>query len=150
MRALVRHLVAGQLVFARALGSGAGQTSSADGAAAQLSEEFRSSGALMLDGFRRPGVLAELVDIPVGRVPGAVAVDVRITECLVHGWDLARATGQRTDFDDRVVEHEIEFTRGALALIPPDRTPFAPEQPAPTGATAIDRLAALVGRTVVP
>jgi uncharacterized protein (TIGR03086 family) len=145
-RSLVRHLVTGQMLFASALGSTAGDAVTDDDAG--LPDAFRTTGAVMLDAFHKPGALDQLVDVPVGRVPGSVAVDLRITECLVHGWDLARATGQTTTFDDAVVERELAFTRGALALVPPERSPFGPEQPAPPGASPTDQLAALLGRTV--
>ena len=40
----------------------------------------------------------------------------------------------------------LAFSRGKLADIPGDRQPFAPSQPVPAGAAAIDRLAACLGR----
>jgi uncharacterized protein (TIGR03086 family) len=86
--------------------------------------------------------------VPVGTVPGAVVVHLRLTETLVHGWDLAQATGQTTRFDERVAAQEIEFAEGALAIVPADRKPFAPPQPVRDSATALERLAALLGRTL--
>jgi uncharacterized protein (TIGR03086 family) len=149
VRALVEHLVTGQLLFASALGftAGADAVTGADDDV-RLPDAFRATGAVMLEAFRKPGALDQLVDVPVGRVPAGVAVDLRVTECLVHGWDLARATGQTTTFDDAVVEREIAFTRGALALVPSDRTPFGPEQPVAPDASPTDQLAALLGRIV--
>lgn len=75
---------------------------------------------------------------------------LRITELLVHGWDLARATGQPARFPDGLAQQELAFSRGALSAIPPERTPFAPSRPAGPDAPAIDQLAALLGRSTEP
>lgn len=66
----------------------------------------------------------------------------------MHGWDIARATGQRAEFDEAVAEQKLECSRGAVGAIPPDRRPFGPGQQAPGNAPAIERLAALLGRTI--
>jgi uncharacterized protein (TIGR03086 family) len=70
-----------------------------------------------------------------------------VVELVVHGWDLARATDQRLDVPDDVVRAELEFTRQSLPRVPADRMPFGPPQPAGEGASALDELAALLGRT---
>ena len=75
---------------------------------------------------------------------------LRIVEALVHGWDLARATGQPAEFPDDLPERELTFTRGKLADLPPDGRPFAPPRPVADDAPAIDRLAACLGRRVTP
>nr|WP_235619150.1 hypothetical protein [Embleya scabrispora] len=90
------------------------------------------------------------MQVPAGVVPGVVAVRLRTVEELVHGWDLARATGRRLRIPDDVVERELAFTRDALADIPTGRAPFAPPRPCPEHAPPLDRLAALLGRSVDP
>ncbi len=88
-----------------------------------------------------------MVTVPIGAVPGVVALHLRITESLVHGWDLAHSTGQPTDvLPDDLAEHELQFSRRQLPDLPPGRHPFAPSQPVPDDAPALDRLAALLGR----
>jgi uncharacterized protein (TIGR03086 family) len=72
---------------------------------------------------------------------------VRTVETLVHGWDLARATGRPTPFPDELVEAELAFSRDLLERIPEGRQPFAPSRPVADDAPAIDRLAALLGRS---
>ena len=80
-------------------------------------------------------------------VPAAVALHLRLTELLVHGWDLAIATGQPTvGLPEDVAEQELAFSRHQLTQLPPGRMPFAPPQPVDQDAPAIDRLAALLGR----
>jgi len=93
-------------------------------------------------------VLERAVSVPFGTVPGMMALHLRITEILGHGWDLARATRRPAPFDDAVVEQELQFSLQALTQLPSERTPFAAPTEAPQTATAIDRLAALLGRDV--
>jgi uncharacterized protein (TIGR03086 family) len=151
---LVNHMIIGNLLFAGILSGRPG--TSADVAKAHLTspladrpvEAYRESADAVLTAFRRPGVLDEQFVVPFGPVPGIVAAHLRITEVLVHGWDLARATGQSTDFPDDIVEQELAFSRAKVGEIPPGRTPFAPEQPVAQDAAPIDRLAACLGRTV--
>lgn len=149
VRDLVSHLVAGNSWFARAVGDQvaerAYQTSRPDG---DLAMAYRDSATALLDAFGRPGVLDRIVAVPIGSVPGLVALHLRITEVLVHGWDLARATGQPAEFPEDLAEEELAFSRGKVADIPPDRRPFAPPQPVADDAAAIDRLAAFLGRDV--
>jgi len=56
-------------------------------------EAYRSGVRALRAAFDRPGMLAETFDGPIGPAPGAVLLHMRINENLVHGWDLARATG---------------------------------------------------------
>ena len=56
---------------------------------ADMLDMHRESAAALLDAFRQPGVLERTVTIAFGNVPGVVALHLRVTESLVHGWDLA-------------------------------------------------------------
>jgi uncharacterized protein (TIGR03086 family) len=76
-------------------------------------------------------------------------VHLRVVETLVHGWDLARATGRELDVPAQVAEAELAFSRDLLGRLPAGRTPFAPSRPVADDAPALDRLAALLGRAPV-
>ena len=150
VRDLVEHVVGGNYRFARALrGEPPALPEDALRSGRDLLKAYRDSAAALLDAFRQPGVFERVVTIPFGTVPGMVALHLRITEVLVHGWDLARATGQPATFPDDLAERELAFSRAKLADIPSDRSPFAPPQPVAEDAPAIDRLAACLGRSVV-
>jgi uncharacterized protein (TIGR03086 family) len=148
VRDLVGHLVAGNALFARALGSSEPEPDREAGQDDDLLPAYRASAAALAGAFEQPGVLEKIVTVPFGTVPGFVALHLRITEVLVHGWDLARATGQPATFADDVAKQELAFSRKALGDVPPDRSPFAPPQPVADDAPAIDRLAACLGRDV--
>ena len=106
----------------------------------------RSSADDLLAAFGEPGALERPMTVPFGTVPGVVALHLRITEALVHGWDLARATGQVLARDDDLVEQELAFS--AAALDSPAARRASPRPAGPGGAPALDRLAALLGREV--
>jgi len=153
VRTLVGHLVSGNQLFADLL-NGATTVEEFRRAAARdvLGDDparaFHDAGQALRAAFRVPGALDRPVTVPFGTVPGVVALHLRLTEILVHGWDLARATAQQAVFDDAVIEQELEFSGPALAQLPPDRSPFAPSLDVSADAPALDRLAALLGRDV--
>jgi uncharacterized protein (TIGR03086 family) len=147
--ALTDHVVAGNRRFASALrGEPAlpSQPDDGDGARDRL-VAYRRSVDRLYEAFAAPGALDRIVSVPFGQVPGAVALHLRVVELVVHGWDLARATDQHLDVPDGVVRAELEFTRQTLPRVPADRMPFGPPQPAGEGASTLDELAALLGRT---
>ncbi|MGC3004700.1 TIGR03086 family metal-binding protein, partial [Streptomyces sp. G35A] len=73
------------------------------------------------------------VDLP-GEVAGAVAVD----ELVIHGWDLARATGQDYTPDPAALRMSHDFL--AAAAEDPDRGGiFGPVVPVPPDAPLLDR-----------
>ena len=154
VRQLVNHLVGGNRLFTRVLsgeplppleqlGRRAGEDQLGDDPAAA----WRTSAGELVDAFRAPGVLQRPHTVPAGTLPGPAVLHLRIVETLVHGWDLARATGQQPPFPDELVEPELAFSADLLGRLPEGRQPFAPSRPAADGAPAIDRLAALLGRT---
>ncbi|QHC26824.1 TIGR03086 family metal-binding protein [Streptomyces sp. GS7] len=79
--------------------------------------------------------------------PGGLLVQQVTVELLAHGWDLARAVGAPTDLAPEVAAEVLEAARLIYGAAPrTEGSSFAPERPAPPGATAADRLAAYLGR----
>ncbi|MGR6965340.1 TIGR03086 family metal-binding protein [Geodermatophilus sp. URMC 61] len=78
-------------------------------------------------------------------MPAPVAATVALDEVLVHGWDLAVATGQPYTADPASVAACTEFAAQAAAQGP---TPglFGPPVPVPDDAPPLDRLLGLTGR----
>jgi uncharacterized protein (TIGR03086 family) len=111
--------------------------------------EFDDASAATIAAFSAPGALERTLRLPFGTVPGAVAAQMAATDTLVHGWDVARATGQPTDL---APAESVELLENARQLLPdavrgPDgQAPFGPACEAPAGATNADRLAAFLGR----
>jgi uncharacterized protein (TIGR03086 family) len=78
------------------------------------------------------------VTLPADRT-AAVAAD----ELVVHGWDLARATGQPYQPDPATVQAALGFAERFADL---DGGPFGPSVPVPADATPFDRLLGAAGR----
>jgi uncharacterized protein (TIGR03086 family) len=83
---------------------------------------------------------------------GPMSVDAvaarRIDDLVAHLWDLAVATGQPVDYDPELVESVLAHYRERLDGLPREGKPVDEPQPVPDGATAADRLAAYLGRSV--
>jgi len=109
---------------------------------------YRSAAAAMCAAFGAPGALDRIYPSPIGPAPGSVLVHLRITELLVHGWDLARATGQPPALPADLAEGELAVWRAQFSDGVPAGLPFAPAQPVAAPAPAIDHLAAFLGRPV--
>ncbi|MEU1515370.1 TIGR03086 family metal-binding protein [Streptomyces sp. NPDC005811] len=102
----------------------------------ELAEAWRDPAAWT--GMTRAGG----VDLP-GAVAGAVAAD----ELVIHGWDLARATGQEYTPDPAALEAAHAFLRAAAAEDPSRGGGiFGPVVPVPEDAPLLDRAVGLSGR----
>ncbi len=150
VRQLVGHLVAGNHKFAAAAqGADFDPPASVDAAAGDdPTASFTASAATLIEAMNGPGALERTYASPVGTVPGPVLIHLRMVEYLVHGWDLARATGRPLQVDEGLVAQEFEFTRTSLDNVEGARRPFALPQPVSPDAPVLDRLAALLGRDV--
>lgn len=80
-------------------------------------------------------------------LPGEVAGKVAVNEIVVHGWDLAAATGHDYACEPELVQAAYEFVQSAVAQNP-DGSPglFGPPVAVPDNARPLDRLIGLTGR----
>ena len=79
-------------------------------------------------------------------MPGAVAGAVAADELVIHGWDLARATGQPYDPDPAAVRASYAFLWAATDETGPGDGVFGPVVPVPDDAPLLDRAVGLSGR----
>ena len=82
-------------------------------------------------------------------MPGPEAAAVTMNEVVVHGWDLATATGQQFEVDDASVQICIWF---AEPFSTPETAEFRGDAfgaviPVPDAAPALDRLLGMMGRS---
>lgn len=80
-------------------------------------------------------------------MPAEVAGNVATNEVVVHGWDLAVATGHDYAADPAMVEAAQAFVEPTMSQSP-DGVPglFGPPVAVPAGAAPLDRLVGLTGR----
>jgi uncharacterized protein (TIGR03086 family) len=118
----------------------------ADPASRTLEARVAATAEAALEAWRRRGLDG---DVTVGRsvYPARLAAEIIPLELLVHGWDIARATGTAIDVPDEVAGYVLGRAR---ALITPDKRgrSFAAEVPAPPDATALQQLIAFTGRSL--
>lgn len=142
-RDVVRHVVDSHELFCKLVGRTLGQVPSVDDDPAAAFDAARRVVQSDLDDPERAG--AEYDGI-FGRMTFAQGVDGFLSfDLVVHGWDLARATGQDESIDPAEVRR---LTADAERLGDAMRSSgaFGPAAEAPPGADEQTRLLALLGR----
>ena len=82
---------------------------------------------------------------PLGQMPGPALAGFTTLDILVHGWDLATATGQPADLDGRLAAHVLGFAEQAIT--PDTRAPrIGLALTVTPGAPVTNRLVAFLGR----
>lgn len=136
VRALLAHMVG----FLEVVAAGG-----LDGAVHGPGRSYATAGRAALSALSAPGALDLTWRLRVGEVPGTITLGIALIEAVVHGWDLARATGQPATVDPAAAEAALAF--GRTIMVPQLRErAFAPAVPVPPDAPAGDRLLAFLGR----
>ncbi len=87
------------------------------------SEMYRRTVETMLEAWQQPGALDREITLPRGRGRAESALYLHLGETLVHGWDLAMATGQDPSFDVEVVEASLAQYQSWLPACRPEGSP---------------------------
>lgn len=151
VRAVINHVVGGSFFFASTTEAGhvvdgGDAPDFAGGDFVSSYEEARTKAAAA---FGAPGAQEKIVKLPFGEFPGAGFMGIATVDTMTHAWDLAKATGQDTNLDPELAEQLLEQSKAAISddFRGDEPLPFGPEQQAPPGASAADRLAAFLGRS---
>ena len=108
--------------------------------------EVRSASATMAAALR-DGAATRPLRLGGSAMPGDMALSMILWEYQVHGWDLARATGQPWSPPDEAARESLEFAPGMLTGdYQGEGKAFAPRVPVPATAPPLDRLLGLSGR----
>jgi uncharacterized protein (TIGR03086 family) len=109
---------------------------------------YRDAATQVLAAWHTPGAEQHLISLSFGTVPAPLAAIVELTEIVVHGLDVAVATGQ----EDQVDQAQSGRLLALMTAMGMDRfrAPgiFGPERAAPADAPAHRRLLAFLGRGV--
>lgn len=119
----------------------------------ELIEAHVASAAIADAAFSAPDGLEREYRFTSRVVPGRIAIHMRSRDAFVHGWDLARATGQSTDLDPDIAMYLLGFSRQEFGQPQGNerRGPglrYAVEQPTHPQCTKADELAAFLGRRI--
>jgi uncharacterized protein (TIGR03086 family) len=150
VRALLSHVVAGNW-WASRLAAGAtieevGDAYEGDVLGPSPLGAYHESAEAAARVFEAPGALDAPCAVSYGPVPGEVYAGHRFVDVLVHGWDLAVATGQDTTLDPALVDAAWTVIEPQLDMLRASGQ-FGTERAVPDGAPAQDRLLLVVGRT---
>lgn len=96
--------------------------------------------------WREPGAFDGVAQAGPVELPAPQVARVALNELVVHGWDLARSTGQDYDPDPAAVATSAEFVATFDAPADVDGGLFGPPVEVAPDAPAIDRLAGMTGR----
>src|SRR5580704_8880842 len=109
---------------------------------------FAEQANRLLQAFAAPEAMERVMELPTGPSPGSLVIQVATGEIFVHGWDLARATGQAMPHDPGVADALWVSAWPALSAAVRAEHPsvFAPEVEVAGGRPAIDRLVGFLGR----
>ncbi|MGW8885222.1 TIGR03086 family metal-binding protein [Streptomyces sp. NPDC055749] len=151
VRELLAHLVGLTTAFRDAALKDLGPTTdtSPDAALPVLGADWREALPVLLDelvaAWRSPAALEGMTRAGGVDLPAEVAGRVALNELVIHGWDLARSTGQEFRAD------EADLRSSVVMLTPEEGGPdssdiFGPPVPVPADAPLLDRVIGMSGR----
>jgi len=155
VRALLHHLLGLTVAFRDAAGKVEGPTTSTPPSTVTdpLPEEWRERLRTRLDevarAWRDPAAWDGMTMAGGIRLPAEAAGLVTLNEVQMHGWDLARATGQPYDVDDDLAEAVLPIVTPSGDQEADARAReglFGPPVPVPDDAALFDRVLGLGGR----
>ncbi len=147
VRQLVNHTIGALVMFSDALTKGEADIGKLMGdlVGADALSSYDAAAAAAVAAFQAPGTLDGTVRLPFAELPAAFGIQVLADDVLVHGWDLARATGTTVDWDQGLAADTLAFVQTSF---PPEMRggEFGKEVPVADEADAMTRLVGELGR----
>ena len=142
VKALIDHMIGGTMFFAATLAGEEPGQPNGDGNPADI---YRSGAEKVLEGAQKPGAMEKKYETPFGEMSGGEFMFGAFMDNVVHGWDLAKATGQNTDIN----EAHAQICYGAFAPMMDgfrQAGAFGPEVSVPDNAGIQHKLLGMMGR----
>lgn len=146
---LVDHIGRLAVAFAAAarkdLGPLTNQTPSGDGSRLTVGwrAEVSDNLAALAEAWRDPAAWEGMTQVGGIDLPAEICGTVGLGEVTIHGWDVARATGQPFDADQDALDACMAYVS---MMGGQDGGPFGPAVDVPEGASPLDRMIGLSGR----
>lgn len=149
VRALVNH-VTGELAWVEPLVSGStieqvGDRFAGDVLGADPKASYAAAAGAATAAVSSPGAIDGSVHLSYGDDSTESYVDQLSLDCLIHGWDLARGTGQDERLDDDLVSWALGYT-ASMADAFASSGMYAAPVPVGADVSAQVRLLAVLGR----
>ncbi|MGE3325026.1 MAG: TIGR03086 family metal-binding protein [Acidimicrobiia bacterium] len=148
---LINHVIGGQHFFAAGMNGTPPSADHPEFVKGDFVAAFDEAAAAALAAFAADGALGKMVKMPFGEMPGMVVLGLATTDTFVHGWDLAKALGLSTDLNPELATALLAQSEKSISdgfRGPDGKAPFGAKQSADNAATAADKLAAFLGRTI--
>jgi uncharacterized protein (TIGR03086 family) len=148
VRQVLGHMI-GTLVMFRDIGT-QGQADpevlAQDQVGTNAAESFDAAGKSAVAAWSDPEKLAGTAMLPTGEIPAQFALQILATDMVVHGWDVASATGQRVEWNPELVAETLQFSESTFNVPEMRGSEFQPPVPVPDDADDLSRLVAFLGR----
>ena len=149
LRELLNHVIAGNWWAAR-LASGAsiadvGTDLDSDQIGDDPGSSYDASGDAAARAFEAPGALEAPCAVSYGPVPGSVYAGHRFIDVLIHGWDLAVASGQHSTLAPELIDGAWQVLEPQLDMLRASGM-FGDDLEIPADADAETRLLMTLGR----
>jgi len=148
VRLLLNHIIGGNQMFAD-VARGATVVASGemdDHTRPDPGTNYLASAESVIAAWSEPGVMDRRCRMPFGDIPASAAVSIHFLDLVVHGWDLARATGQDTAIDADLAAEALDISHDLLSPELRQSGAFGPEIPASAEDPLHERLVAFMGR----
>ena len=148
VRELLNHMIGGNHRFVKIAHGEPGESVPATGDFVRNDAltPYRESAEAVSKAWSDPSVLERTAHLPFGDFPGAFAIGIHTVEVIVHGWDLATATGQATDLDPELYAVAWQNCKDIDESFRGPGRPFGPAVTPPADASDTARLMAWLGR----
>lgn len=148
VRQVAAHVILGEVQSTELItGTGSGDIGEVDASIVGVSPitVWRGTALAAIDAARSIDPLNSSFAHPAGQLSGAQLLGWRISENLIHAWDLAQAIGRPAPISEELAEVCLEFWWPVAEKLM-DTTDYAGVLEADPGAGAGSRLLALLGR----
>jgi len=112
----------------------------------ELSGALVDLSSKMAAAWNVPGALDGNTQFGPGEMPAAMAANITVLETLVHGWDLAKATGQSLDVPSDLADASLATAQMICNDDSRASGFFGAAVDAPAGSGSFDQALALTGR----
>lgn len=138
---VTQHVIDVNLAFAQQLRSTSAETSAGTSTPGDLLERYRLSTEALQQAVTGTAKSATNIAAPLRS-----RLALRVADLLIHGWDIAVATGTPLHLAEALCAEALAFAQSRAAALQRSGQ-FAAPQPVDEHAPAIDRLAAVSGRS---